>query len=319
MVRRMTRPRPLPSTTHWADIAAAQHGIISREQASAAGWTEQQIDNELTRGTWVPVRPGVYRSTSTPETWHQRAMAACIGRVRAIAVSHHSAAFLHDLVELPPEPPDVIAAQVTSTRGLGRIARVRRLRALPGAREIVTIASLPVTSLPRTLADLAGVTTNRELRELVDRAVRSLRLDWERVALLRSVQELAAGRHGADAVRSAVAPWTLERGGSRKMQSVLEAQVLRILLAARIPAPTCQYPVVLPDGRRCYLDFAWPQVRIALEVDGYAFHSDRDTFEHDRQRGNHLLALGWQILHTTAGEIRRNPQSLLDVLGGVLS
>jgi very-short-patch-repair endonuclease len=302
----------------WAAVAATQHGVLSREQALCAGLTRRQIDNRLFRGIWVEVRIGVYRSTSAPDTWHQRAMAACIGRAHALAVSHRSAAYLHGIVERAPEAPDVVAPRTVSSDSLRGIASIHRLRALPTSRELVTIASIPVTSLPRTLVDLAGTTPQRELDELVDKAVRSVRLDWERRSLLRSVHELAAGRRGAAALRSAAAPWVTERGSVRKMQSELEAKVLRILLAAGIPAPACQHRVVLRSGRPCYLDFAWPGARVALEVDGYAFHADRDTFDHDRERGNALLELGWHVVHTTASQIKNDPEGLVDTLRSFL-
>ena len=100
---------------------------------------------------------------------------------------------------------------------------------------------------------------------------------------------------------------------------MLEAQALRILLSTGIPPPSCQHETVVPGGARYYLDFAWPWASVALEVDGYSFHADRVTFDRDRLRGNQLLAAGWQVLHTTAGEIRRNPQTLVATLRAALN
>jgi very-short-patch-repair endonuclease len=188
------------------------------------------------------------------------------------------------------------------------------VRVLPEGRELVMVAGLPATSLARTLADLAGRTRPAELNELVDRAIRSRRSDSARSGLVRALREAAAHRHGAAALRAAIAPWVSDGRGARHMQSVLEAQVLRLLIAAGVPAPVRQHRVVLPSGHEYFLDFAWPGAGVALEVDGFAYHSDRSTFERDRLRGNMLLAAGWQILHTTAGESRRTPQALVGVV-----
>ena len=48
------------------------------------------------------------------------------------------------------------------------------------------------------------------------------------------------------------------------------------------------------------LDFAIPERKIAVEVDGFAFHKDRATFDHDRKRNSELAILGWTVLHFTS-------------------
>jgi predicted transcriptional regulator of viral defense system len=315
----MTRPVPVTPMRSCAPLAAAQRGLITREQALAAGMARWAIANALASGTWVEVRRGVYRWASSPESWHQRALAAVVGRVQATAVSHRSAAFLHGLVPVAPEPLEVVVPYGSAWAGLSRVARVHRVQKPLAGGEVVSIDGLRVTSLPRTLADLAGPLAPGALAEVVDRAMRLRPSDASRTWLAQAIEEAVRDRRGAPKLRAAVAPWIADRHGARQLQSVLEAQVLRVLLAADMPAPLCQHEVVLPGGVHYFLDFAWPAARVALEVDGYAFHSDRRAFDKDRSRGNRLLVAGWQILHTTAGEIRSHPQSLVTALRDTLA
>jgi very-short-patch-repair endonuclease len=315
----MTRPLPMTPMRSCAPLAAAQRGLITREQALAAGMPRWTIANALASGTWVEVRRGVYRWASSPESWHQRALAACIGRVRASAVSHRSAAFLHGLVPVAPEPLEVVVPYGSAWAGLSRIARVHRVQKPLARGEVVSVDGLSVTSLPRTLADLAGVLASGPLAEIVDRAMRLRPSDAARTWLAHAIEEAVRERRGAPRLRAAAAPWVAAGGGARQLQSVLEAQVMRVLLVAGIPKPHCQHEVVLPGGDHFFLDFAWPAARVALEVDGYAFHSDRRAFDHDRSRGNRLLVAGWQVLHTTAGEIRSRPHALVAALQDALA
>jgi predicted transcriptional regulator of viral defense system len=314
----MARTRSSDASITCRSIAAAQHGLLTREQAFAAGLARWALDDEISRGTWVPVRAGVYRSATAAVSWHQRALAACIGKTRAIAVSHRSAAFLHGVLAMPPSKIEVVTGYNKATEGLSLVARVHRVRREPLPEDIESVSGIPVTSLVRTLADLAGQTPPAELVELVDRAVRARQSEAARRRLVRGLEQAVPGRRGAASLRDALQPWTAGGRGSPPPQSVLEAKVLRVLARSGVPAPALQHEVVLPSGDRCYLDFAWPASTVALEVDGYAFHSDRRSFSHDRQRGNQLLVQRWQVLHTTWDEVRRNPERLVQAVCAAL-
>lgn len=82
--------------------------------------------------------------------------------------------------------------------------------------------------------------------------------------------------------------------------SPLESQALAILRAAELPEPVLQHPVRRPCGKVALIDLAYPDERVGIEVDGWAFHTQRVAFDEDRARGNDLALLGWQILHFTA-------------------
>ncbi len=78
------------------------------------------------------------------------------------------------------------------------------------------------------------------------------------------------------------------------MESALETKFLRLLRKAPVPLPQAGYEV---GSYR--LDFAYPQIRLGIELDGWAFHSGRSAWERDLKRQNDLLALGWILLRFT--------------------
>ena len=74
----------------------------------------------------------------------------------------------------------------------------------------------------------------------------------------------------------------------------------------------CQYPIRLPNGRTIRIDFAYPEVRLAIEADSYRYHSSLTDWSRDRTRHNQLIALGWRVLPITFVELRANPNAVAD-------
>lgn len=79
----------------------------------------------------------------------------------------------------------------------------------------------------------------------------------------------------------------------------LEARVQRWLVSADLPRPVAQLPVLVGD-RRYRLDLAFPDLRIAIELDGWEAHGSRRAFDRDRARGNDLELAGWTLLRFTS-------------------
>jgi hypothetical protein len=80
---------------------------------------------------------------------------------------------------------------------------------------------------------------------------------------------------------------------------------LRLLFTREgLPAPVAQFRVFGDDGFIARVDFAYPELKVAIECDG-AWHGERDQFAKDRRRLNRLVAAGWTVLHVTAEDLRR--------------
>lgn len=166
-------------------------------------------------------------------------------------------------------------------------------------------AGAPITTAPRTVADLARVLP-------IDRAVAAadsaLRHGLATPVELRTLLLGARGR-GAGRLRG------VGRLLDARSGSVLES-LLRVLFAVRgLPMPIAQYEVVDLAGRMvARVDFAWPNLRLIVEADGYAFHSDRVAYRRDRARLNELERLDWRVLRFTWEDVMRAPDSVIAVI-----
>ena len=102
-------------------------------------------------------------------------------------------------------------------------------------------------------------------------------------------------------------------------QSVLETRVLRAFSRAGLPAPELQYPI--RDGSRliAVVDFAFPDAKLAIEADGYRWHSGRAKWEKDLGRRNALTALGWQVINVTSRSLERGSVKLVETVEAALA
>jgi very-short-patch-repair endonuclease len=93
--------------------------------------------------------------------------------------------------------------------------------------------------------------------------------------------------------------------------SPLESRFFELLSSSNLPSPELQHVVVDRGAFVARLDFAWPDVRFAVEMDGYSFHSDIRSFARDRERGNDLTLLGWKVVRGTWDDAENDPEGLM--------
>lgn len=289
-------------------LARRQHGVVSRAQLAQLGASRGWVRAARGRGELVPLQPQVFRLGGLPETWQGRAFAACLQCGAGAVLSHTTAARLRGLeVGLPEARFEVTipgARRVREVSGI-RLHRVSRL----GSADRARFEGLPVTTVGRTVADLAAYLDGERLEALVDEV---LFRQLVPLGVLLATVERTAGRgvKGSARLRRAVAPW---RHGP--MESPAEAAVLRVLCCWRLPAPVVQHEVRAADGSLlARVDFAWPGCRLALEVDGFRAHDGPRRFVADRKRWNRLRAAGWEVVPVTAAELRESPEALRSFL-----
>lgn len=279
-------------------LTEAQHGVISRWQALDRGMSRHTILALVTRGAWEPMYRAVFRLAGTERTLEQTMSAACLAVGAGAVASHRSAAYLHGLPGLPRWVEVTVPPQ-RQRRVEGLL--IHRSRLDPADYAIVK--GIPVTSVARTLIDVAGCVGEERLARVLDhtivnRLVRRSELAERAEALGR------AGRKGAG-VLSALLEDRPET--QRPMGFEFEGRLFRALKAARLPLPVPQYRVVVPNGVERFLDFAYPEVRLAIEADSYLWHASREAWEKDRERNNDLVALGWSFLLLTWNTVRYLP------------
>jgi very-short-patch-repair endonuclease len=67
------------------------------------------------------------------------------------------------------------------------------------------------------------------------------------------------------------------------------------------------------------VDMAWPERRLVVELDGYAFHRHRAAFEADRERDSDLQLAGYRVLRITHRRMDREPAAVVHALRALLS
>lgn len=276
--------------------AADQHGVVTRQQLLALGLSERQIDGRLAAGLLVRLHHGVYRLAGSERSFEQKVMGACLAS--GGVASHRCAATLFglrgcrtELVEVTVEGPRAPALEGVI------VHRTKRL-------ERTTIGVIPVTLPGRIPVDLAAVAPGLVGGALADLLVR--------VTTLRSVAEAvdAAGR--TSGIRSVRLELDGYLAGKQPTESALEDAFLKLLARHGIPEPKRQFEPPWEPHRR--VDFARPEDRLLIELDGRLWHSSAADRERDRQKDERAAAHGWRTVRITWVDVHDTPAQVIGML-----
>lgn len=252
------------------------------------------------------VQPGVVALPERATDWAVRARAAVLWSDGAL--SHLSALQATGLVHDPDGPIHVTVPAARNPRGGSgviphrsdrRLTTVRhgRMECLPPERSTVDAwawAHSPVRN-PRARQEVPLV------RQVLIEGVRTRSMHTVRLRRESDQRRLHAGRSALISLLDLV---------SDGCQSELEIWgALHVLPGPpRLPAPVRQHPVSFGDGRHVDLDAAWPEARVAVELDGAAFHGSREARERDLRRDTALAALGWVVLRFSYARLMSDPE-----------
>jgi hypothetical protein len=182
------------------------------------------------------------------------------------------------------------------------LGRHKRLEGVVGHRsgalfdsDVTVYRSIPTTTVARTLIDVSGRLSDRQLGQAVDDSLRRriLRLDDLRRTAGRLGAAPGRSMRRVHVILSARVP------GYDPLDSSLEVRALRAFAAAGLPLPREPFPITL-DGVPCHLDLAYPDARICIELDGWEWHLTRSAFDDDRRRDAALIKLGWIVIRLIA-------------------
>lgn len=271
-----------------AELAAGQHGVITRAQLAAAGLTPGMIRTWLSSGRLVAIHRGVYLLggfVGSLEPRFAREQAAVLGCGAGAAVSHRSVAWMHEILVPPPDrkrrPVEVTLPGDVRRRRPGIIA-YRTARLEPD--DVTSMEGIPVVAPARTLRDLSTLLGRRDLERAAARALRQqLVTDDELAALL----DAHVGLPGAPLLRAALA----RAGGPAFTRSGAEDLLLEIIDSADLPSPQANVVVLGYE-----VDFLWPDLLVIVEVDGYRHHSSPRALDRDHRRDTRLSSAGYQVL-----------------------
>ena len=235
-------------------------------QLKAEGWTPRQFRQGLADGSLIRLTRGVYAAAvehETPAQLHLRRAAALLSMHREeVVVSHASAAIAHGLAVQVSNPGRIHVTVPPPGRGRRR-SGYHVHQAPLDAGEIVTLDGLRVTSLARTLVDLARTTPYAWGVIAADQV---LRRSMSREAL-RAALDAGGVRRGVEQARRAI------DFADPRSQSPAESASRVIMARAGLPVPELQFQVIGPDGWVATSDFAWPEHRLVGEMDGKSKYS----------------------------------------------
>jgi Transcriptional regulator, AbiEi antitoxin len=284
-----------------AELARSQHGVVSRRQLLERGVGPGAIKHWLRTGRLHLLHHGVYAVGHAAVSPKGRLLAAVLACGDGALASHRSAAWRWELLPAPGGPADVTLPG-TSRRGPRgvRLHRARHLTPEDRSRK----EGIPLTSVARTVLDMAAILSRRRLERMLERCDR-LRL-FDRAALER-VCAAYPGHRGATALAALIAAFQ----GAPDARSDLERDFLDFCDDHGLPRPAFNTVV---EGH--LVDARWPGHSLVVELDSWDFHRDRATFESDRRRDADLLVAGHPVLRVTSRRLKGEP---LDLAGTVRS
>ncbi|MGH3933347.1 MAG: DUF559 domain-containing protein [Pseudonocardiaceae bacterium] len=276
------------------DYLRRQAGVIGHQQALAAGMSGSGVTRRVTTGRWVRLHPKVYLAADHQRTDEVRLRAAVLW-AGPDAVAHGvSAAWWHDLG--PRRLPACVEVTVPRRRWPGRRPGVLVRRRDVDALDLTCYRDLPVTGLALTALE-ASVALGPAGSVLLDRTLQQ-RVDfgWVHRAHCRNL-----GRYGS-AAASALLTAAADRACSQA-----ERVLVGLLRTAGITGWELGY-----SYQGYLIDVAFPAQRVAIEVDGWAWHITAERFVRDRQRQNAIVNGHWRVLRFTWHDLTGRPQAVLD-------
>ena len=269
-------------------LAEGQHGVVSRRQLLDLGLTARAVQWRLGAGRLHSLHRGVYAVGHRVLSVRGRWMAAVLAGGPGAALSHRSAAALWGI-----RPTAAGQADVTVSPGRRGRPEVRFHRSELEADEMTVWDGIPVTTVARTLVDLAAVLDRRQLEKALNEA-EVLRLHTG--LLLNAAVQRHATRPGVRTLRTVVG-----EGLETVTRSELEERSLAFVEQSGLPRPQTNQTV---EGYE--VDCLWRAQRVIVELDGRAFHETAAAFERDRERDRVLQAAGWRVVRVTWRQLARD-------------
>jgi very-short-patch-repair endonuclease len=269
---------PPPPEAALAALASRQYGVVSRAQLVTLGFTRDAIRRRLQVNRLRRLHPGVYAVGHWALTSRSHDLAAVFACGPQALLSHRAAGRRLGLLR-SGAPIEVTAPRGCKPKPGILVHRTRLIH--PDDRS--TVDGVPVTSIARTLVDLADVLSDRLLAAAVNEA------EVLRVFDLTAIEETQSrlpGRRGRARLKRVLAAYTEAPGYTTN-----EAERLFLRLCSRHGLPNPQR--IVTAGYE--LDFYWSDTRLAIEIDGGAFHRTRQAFHEDRRRDRRLAGLGIQV------------------------
>jgi very-short-patch-repair endonuclease len=290
-----------------ATLALRQHGVFARRQALELGFTSDMIARRVDRNEWRRVIGSVLTAATTRLDSPGMEWAAYLAAGPGAVLSGPSALRRHGIepgmdqrtwVTVPPE------RHVT-------FGGVRTIREVLRSDDVVTVDGMCTTTALRSIIDTLRVLPEQVTEAMLDRALLRGLLTVEDLA---SYAEQFAGRRGVRRLRR-----HLERVATGA-RSHAERRLHELLTGEGLDGWVANVRVFDDsEGLRAVLDVAFAEAKVAVEIDGLAFHVDPEHFQRDRSRQNWLVNNGWAILRFTWDDLTRRPGMVIATIRNALN
>jgi very-short-patch-repair endonuclease len=266
-----------------AELADRQHAVVAHDQLRRLDIGTGAIRARLLRGSLYIRYLGVYSVGRRLLDQRGEWMAAVLACGEDALLSHWDAAAAHRLLKKLRAGIHVIGRRSRHQRPGIIVHRPRSIH--PDDRAISD--GIPVTSVARTLVDLAAVASQRVVERAFDEAERLGMLDLE---ALTAIYRRSRGRRGLPVIRRLLAAHAPAAGTDSELEVVFQ----KICQEQRFPRPLTNVEVA-----GFIVDAYWPDCELVVELDGYEYHRTRGAFERDRSRDIALRLSGKEVIRLT--------------------
>jgi very-short-patch-repair endonuclease len=281
-----------------AELAAGQWGVVSVAQLRGLGFGRAAVTRRVQAGRLHRLYRGVYAVGHARLPREGRWLAAVLACGPGAVLSHRSAAAHWGLLPTEQARVDVTARPSREGRVTIRLHRSRSLI----ARDTTSYQGMPITSVARTLLDLAATVRPDRIERALAQAQRLQLYDHQAI---RDVIERTNGHRGRTPLARATAR------DPAFTRSEAEARFLALARRATLTDPLVNHILTAPDHPRLEVDFYWPQHHLIVEIDGWETHRSKAAFEADRQRDAALTAAGHRVLRFTWRTIAHEGETVI--------
>ncbi len=290
-----------------AALAGRQHGVVGRWQLHELGLGEKMIKTRIAHGGLIRLHRGVYAVGHRALTVESRWMAAVLAHGPHAVLSHRSAGQLWGLY-----PRSRIAPEVTCSGSKRTKRGIVVHRGSVSGDEMVRVRGIPVTSVPRTMFDLAGLLREREMERAWNEM--EVREYTDRLSV-PDLLERYPGRKGSVVLARLANRKSLPVGITR---NDLEEAFLALVDRFGLSRPRMNVHVAL-RGKFYEIDCLWEEQRVAIELDGGGAHGTTRAFQKDRERDRILVAEGYRTSRITWDHIHHTPTEVAADLDQILT
>jgi hypothetical protein len=300
-----------PAAGSLARRARRQHGLFTGEQAVEHGVTGPALRTLIEAGWCSRLGRGVFVVNAAPRTREQALLAATLVHRAPAAASHRAAADLATIPGYASALPEVTVAHGRNRRTPYGI--VHGSLQLPD-RHVVVRRGIAVTTVARTIFDLAGIEPEDRVARALDHAIS------RQMCTLRQVNQVffalaRRGRRGTVAMRT-----LLEARGEGYVPPASELERLGRKVFAEGGLPVPEFEVHLGDGDLIgRVDCYWRSSLVVVELDSRRHHDGLSARESDRRRDNRLMAAGWRVLRFTWADLIDRPRDTVATIRHALA